>query len=138
MIVGQVKLSCSTPDPFQPVFKKCPNTWAVCSCRCASPRGYRVPPCALINLSHGTRIDSNSHKLTAIVKPQPAASVGFNSHRQLAGLNHSPRSPFIPTQVSEGKMRTKAVGKGFHSYTFSSHHSSSSVCVCSTITSMSG
>uniref|UniRef100_A0A671WIW7 5'-3' exoribonuclease 1 n=1 Tax=Sparus aurata TaxID=8175 RepID=A0A671WIW7_SPAAU len=41
--------------------------------RCTSPRGYRVPPCALINLSHGGRVDHTSHKLTAIVKPQPAA-----------------------------------------------------------------
>uniref|UniRef100_A0A7N6BE64 5'-3' exoribonuclease 1 n=1 Tax=Anabas testudineus TaxID=64144 RepID=A0A7N6BE64_ANATE len=68
--------------------------------RCTSPRGYRLPPCALINLSHGARVDHTSHKLTAIVKPQPAASANFSSHRQLGGLNHSPRSPFIPTQES--------------------------------------
>lgn len=67
--------------------------------RCTSPRGYRVPPCALINLSHGARGDPISHKLTAIVKPQPAAATNHNSQRQLGGLNHSPRSPFIPTQV---------------------------------------
>uniref|UniRef100_A0A8C4E932 5'-3' exoribonuclease 1 n=1 Tax=Dicentrarchus labrax TaxID=13489 RepID=A0A8C4E932_DICLA len=67
--------------------------------RCTSPRGYRLPPCALINLSHGARVDHTSHKLTAIVKPQPAAATNFNSQRQLGGLNHSPRSPFIPTQV---------------------------------------
>ncbi|XP_061588821.1 5'-3' exoribonuclease 1 [Cololabis saira] len=65
------------------------------SIRCTSPRGYRLPPCALINLSHGVRMDHTSHKLTAIVKPQPASN---NSHRQLEGLNHSPRSPFVPTQ----------------------------------------
>lgn len=70
-----------------------------CALRCTSPRGYRLPPCALINLSHGARVDHTSHKLTAIVKPQPAAAANFNSQRQLAGLNHSPRSPFIPTQV---------------------------------------
>ncbi|XP_035984960.1 5'-3' exoribonuclease 1 [Fundulus heteroclitus] len=67
------------------------------SIRCTSPRGYRLPPCALINLSHGTRLDHGSHKLTAIVKPQPAAGGNFNSQR-MAGLNHSPRSPFVPTQ----------------------------------------
>lgn len=67
--------------------------------RCASPRGYRLPPCALINLSHGSRVDHTSHKLTAIVKPQPTTATSFNSQRQLGGLNHSPRSPFIPTQV---------------------------------------
>uniref|UniRef100_A0A673CEE9 5'-3' exoribonuclease 1 n=1 Tax=Sphaeramia orbicularis TaxID=375764 RepID=A0A673CEE9_9TELE len=67
--------------------------------RCTAPRGYRLPPCALINLSHGARVDHTSHKLTAIVKPQPAAAANFNSNRQLGGLNHSPRSPFIPTQV---------------------------------------
>uniref|UniRef100_A0A8D3B2I1 5'-3' exoribonuclease 1 n=1 Tax=Scophthalmus maximus TaxID=52904 RepID=A0A8D3B2I1_SCOMX len=68
--------------------------------RSSSPRGYRVPPCALINLSHGGRADHTSHKLTAIVKPQPVAGANFHSQRQLAGLNHSPRSPFIPMQVS--------------------------------------
>lgn len=63
--------------------------------RSASCRGYRLPPCALINLSHGSRADHTSHRLTAVVKPQPAAQ------RQLGNLNHSPRSPFIPTQVRE-------------------------------------
>ncbi|KAM8839421.1 5'-3' exoribonuclease 1 isoform 4-T4 [Synchiropus picturatus] len=66
--------------------------------RCASSRGYRLPPCALINLTHGARMDHSSQKLTAIVKPQPAAAANFNAQRQLGGLNHSPRSPFIPTQ----------------------------------------
>uniref|UniRef100_A0A8C7WK24 5'-3' exoribonuclease 1 n=1 Tax=Oncorhynchus mykiss TaxID=8022 RepID=A0A8C7WK24_ONCMY len=68
--------------------------------RCASGRGYRLPPCALINLSHGCRFEQGSHKLTAIVKPQPAASSHHHAHNkeQLSGLNHSPRSPFIPTQ----------------------------------------
>ncbi|KAM9845283.1 5'-3' exoribonuclease 1 [Aulostomus maculatus] len=66
--------------------------------RCTSPRCYRLPPSALINFSHGARVDHTSHKLTAIVKPQPAAAASFNSYRQLAGLNHSPRSPFISTQ----------------------------------------
>ncbi|KAJ0058968.1 hypothetical protein NL108_003310, partial [Boleophthalmus pectinirostris] len=65
--------------------------------RCTSPRGYRLPPCALINLSHGARVDHTSGKLTAIVKPQPSSTPN-NSNRQLGGLNHSPRSPFIPTQ----------------------------------------
>uniref|UniRef100_A0A669DKD4 5'-3' exoribonuclease 1 n=1 Tax=Oreochromis niloticus TaxID=8128 RepID=A0A669DKD4_ORENI len=67
--------------------------------RCTSSRCYRLPPCALINLSHGARVDYTGHKLTAIVKPQPATGGNFSSHRQLAGLNHSPRSPFVPTQV---------------------------------------
>ncbi|KAK7945419.1 hypothetical protein WMY93_001147 [Mugilogobius chulae] len=64
--------------------------------RTTSPRGYRLPPCALINLSHGARVDHTSGKLTAIVKPQPSSTP--NNNRQLGGLNHSPRSPFIPTQ----------------------------------------
>lgn len=67
--------------------------------RSTSHRGYRLPPCALINLSHGARMDHTSHKLTAIVKPQPVTGANFHSNRQLAGLNHSPQSPFIPTQV---------------------------------------
>uniref|UniRef100_A0AAX7UGA1 5'-3' exoribonuclease 1 n=1 Tax=Astatotilapia calliptera TaxID=8154 RepID=A0AAX7UGA1_ASTCA len=69
--------------------------------RCTSSRCYRLPPCALINLSHGARVDHTGHKLTAIVKPQPATGGNFSSYRQLAGLNHSPRSPFIPTQNKE-------------------------------------
>ncbi|KAK2895723.1 5'-3' exoribonuclease 1 isoform X2 [Channa argus] len=80
--------------------------------RCSSPRGYRLPPCALINLSHGTRVDQTSHKLTAIVKPQPVTGANFNSHRQLAGLNHSPRSLFIPTQHNNKHGVVKAASQG--------------------------
>uniref|UniRef100_A0AAY4AD68 5'-3' exoribonuclease 1 n=1 Tax=Denticeps clupeoides TaxID=299321 RepID=A0AAY4AD68_9TELE len=65
---------------------------------CSPGRGYRMPTCALINLSHGSRLEQGSHKLTAIVKPQPAFT-SQHAKSQLAGLNHSPRSPFIPTQV---------------------------------------
>ncbi|KAI4897691.1 hypothetical protein NFI96_015716 [Prochilodus magdalenae] len=65
--------------------------------RCSPGRGYRLPPCALINLSHGSRQEQSSQKLTAIVKPQPTSTQ--RTHRnQLEGLNHSPRSPFIPAQ----------------------------------------
>ncbi|MEQ2217140.1 hypothetical protein XENOCAPTIV_023791 [Xenoophorus captivus] len=77
------------------------SSHSVCLLRCTTPRGYRLPPCALINLSHGTRLDNSSRKLTAIVKPQPATGANCNLHR-LAGLNHSPRSPFVPTQVRGG------------------------------------
>ncbi|XP_008277072.1 5'-3' exoribonuclease 1 [Stegastes partitus] len=80
--------------------------------RCASPRGYRLPPCALINLSHGSRVDHTAHKLTAIVKPQPVAGANYNSHRQLAGLNHSPRSPFVPTQHNNKHGVMKAASQG--------------------------
>ncbi|XP_049332694.1 5'-3' exoribonuclease 1 isoform X2 [Astyanax mexicanus] len=65
--------------------------------RCSPGRGYRLPPCALINLSHGSRQEQGSHKLTAIVKPQPTSTQQRSHPRnQLEGLNHSPRSPFIP------------------------------------------
>ncbi|XP_020484974.2 5'-3' exoribonuclease 1 [Labrus bergylta] len=80
--------------------------------RCTSPRGYRLPPCALINLSHGARGDLTSQKLTAIVKPQPSAAANFNSQRQLGGLNHSPRSPFIPTQHNNKQGVGKAAVHG--------------------------
>uniref|UniRef100_A0A3Q1GQX5 5'-3' exoribonuclease 1 n=1 Tax=Acanthochromis polyacanthus TaxID=80966 RepID=A0A3Q1GQX5_9TELE len=83
--------------------------------RCTSPRGYRLPPCALINLSHGCRVDHTSHKLTAIVKPQPVAGANYNSHRQLAGLNHSPRSPFVPTQVRGRRTHTIQPHRVYHS-----------------------
>lgn len=71
--------------------------------RCSPGRGYRLPPSALVNLSHGTRSETGSQKLTAIVKPQPAAS-HYISHPSLpsgtlGGLNHSPQSLFVPTQV---------------------------------------
>lgn len=80
--------------------------------RCTSPRGYRLPPCALINLSHGVRVDHTSHKLTAIVKPQPATAANFNSQRQMSGLNHSPRSPFIPTQHNNKHNAAMAAAQG--------------------------
>lgn len=83
--------------------------------RCTSPRGYRLPPCALINLSYGSRVDHTSHKLTAIVKPQPATGANFNSNCQLAGLNHSPRSPFIPTQHNNKQGVVKAASQGSRS-----------------------
>ncbi|XP_056148713.1 5'-3' exoribonuclease 1 [Lampris incognitus] len=62
--------------------------------RCTPGRGYRLPPSALINLSHGARVEQGYHKLMDNVKPQLAST----SNRQLVGLNHSPRSPFIPMQ----------------------------------------
>ncbi|XP_077392557.1 5'-3' exoribonuclease 1 [Festucalex cinctus] len=80
--------------------------------RCASPRCYRLPPCALINLSHGARMDPTYHKLTAIVKPQPAAAANFNSHHHLASLNHSPRSPFISTQHNNKHSEVKPTYQG--------------------------
>uniref|UniRef100_A0A8C1Q185 5'-3' exoribonuclease 1 n=1 Tax=Cyprinus carpio TaxID=7962 RepID=A0A8C1Q185_CYPCA len=71
--------------------------------RCSPGRGYRLPPSALINLSHGSRKEQGSHKLTAIVKPQPSSSSHLTHKSQLGGLNHSPRSPFIPTQQQNGR-----------------------------------
>lgn len=77
--------------------------------RCSPARGYRLPSSALINLSHGSRSEMGNQKLTAIVKPQPAVN-NYNSYPSdlssvcsqkvhLGGLNHSPRSLFVPTQV---------------------------------------
>lgn len=77
--------------------------------RCSPARGYRLPSSALINLSHGVRSEMGNQKLTAIVKPQPAVN-NYNSYASdlssvcsqkvhLGGLNHSPRSLFVPTQV---------------------------------------
>ncbi|XP_030071789.1 5'-3' exoribonuclease 1 isoform X2 [Microcaecilia unicolor] len=78
--------------------------------RCSQFRGYRLPASALINLSHGNRSETGVQKLTAIVKPQPAtnqsvshapdSSVSGSQKVQLGGLNHSPRSPFIPTRLN--------------------------------------
>uniref|UniRef100_A0A803V1L2 5'-3' exoribonuclease 1 n=1 Tax=Ficedula albicollis TaxID=59894 RepID=A0A803V1L2_FICAL len=77
--------------------------------RCSPARGYRLPSSALINLSHGSRSEMGNQKLMAIVKPQPAVN-NFNSYASdlssacsqkvhLGGLNHSPRSLFVPTQA---------------------------------------
>ncbi|KAB1283303.1 5'-3' exoribonuclease 1 [Camelus dromedarius] len=71
--------------------------------RCSPGRGYRLPTSALVNLSHGSRSETGSQKLTAIVKPQPAvnhySSNSSISSGHLGGLNHSPQSLFVPTQV---------------------------------------
>uniref|UniRef100_A0A8D0T4H0 5'-3' exoribonuclease 1 n=1 Tax=Sus scrofa TaxID=9823 RepID=A0A8D0T4H0_PIG len=71
--------------------------------RCSPGRGYRLPTSALVNLSHGSRSETGSQKLTAIVKPQPAvnhySSNSSVSSGHLGGLNHSPQSLFVPTQV---------------------------------------
>uniref|UniRef100_A0A8C0UXA7 5'-3' exoribonuclease 1 n=1 Tax=Cyanistes caeruleus TaxID=156563 RepID=A0A8C0UXA7_CYACU len=77
--------------------------------RCSPARGYRLPSSALINLSHGSRSEMGNQKLMAIVKPQPAVN-NYNSYASdlssvcsqkvhLGGLNHSPRSLFVPTQA---------------------------------------
>ncbi|XP_042734269.1 5'-3' exoribonuclease 1 isoform X1 [Lagopus leucura] len=81
--------------------------------RCSPARGYRLPSSALINLSHGVRSEMGNQKLTAIVKPQPAVN-NYNSYAsdltsvcsqkvRLGGLNHSPRSLFVPTQQLNGR-----------------------------------
>nr|XP_020648282.1 5'-3' exoribonuclease 1 isoform X1 [Pogona vitticeps] len=81
--------------------------------RSSPARGYRIPASALINLSYGNRSEMGNQKLTAIVKPQPAVS-SYNSYSpesvsvssqkaHLGGLNHSPRSLFVPTQQLNGK-----------------------------------
>ncbi|XP_031415330.1 5'-3' exoribonuclease 1 isoform X2 [Clupea harengus] len=80
--------------------------------RCSEGRGYRLPPSALINLSHGCRLEQGSHKLTAIIKPQPSASSQHPHKGQLAGLNHSPRSPFIPTQQNGKSFNLRADTQG--------------------------
>uniref|UniRef100_A0A8C2UR65 5'-3' exoribonuclease 1 n=1 Tax=Chinchilla lanigera TaxID=34839 RepID=A0A8C2UR65_CHILA len=71
--------------------------------RCSPGKGYRLPTSALVNLSHGSRSETGNQKLTAIVKPQPAvnqySSNSSVSPGHLGGLNHSPQSLFVPTQV---------------------------------------
>ncbi|ELK34946.1 5'-3' exoribonuclease 1 [Myotis davidii] len=71
--------------------------------RCSPGRGYRLPTSALVNLSYGSRSETGNQKLTAIVKPQPAVNhYSLNSSvssGHLGGLNHSPQSLFVSTQV---------------------------------------
>nr|XP_060623773.1 5'-3' exoribonuclease 1 isoform X1 [Anolis sagrei ordinatus] len=81
--------------------------------RSSPARGYRMPSSALINLSYGNRSETGNQKLTAIVKPQPAVSPyssyspeSFSVSSQkahLGGLNHSPRSLFVPTRQLNGR-----------------------------------
>nr|XP_039266984.1 5'-3' exoribonuclease 1-like isoform X1 [Styela clava] len=37
--------------------------------RCPKRRGYRMPECAMVNISHGGRISSRDHKPMAVVRP---------------------------------------------------------------------
>uniref|UniRef100_A0A4W3HBT8 5'-3' exoribonuclease 1 n=1 Tax=Callorhinchus milii TaxID=7868 RepID=A0A4W3HBT8_CALMI len=78
--------------------------------RCSPGRGYRLPKCALINISHGSRLEFGGQRPPPLLKPQPAPGFQHASHpsSQLAtqkvstgGLNHSPRSPFVLTQVPD-------------------------------------
>ncbi|KAM9378407.1 5'-3' exoribonuclease 1-like [Phaethornis superciliosus] len=89
--------------------------------RCSPARGYRLPSSALINLSHGSRSEMGNQKLTAIVKPQPAVN-NYNSYTSdpssacsqkvhLGGLNHSPRSLFVPTQQLNGRQHYSLRGE---------------------------
>ncbi|XP_044288700.1 5'-3' exoribonuclease 1 isoform X3 [Varanus komodoensis] len=89
--------------------------------RSSPDRGYRMPASALINLSHGNRSETGNQKLTAIVKPQPAVSPyssyspeSFSQKAHLGGLNHSPRSLFVPTRQLNGRQHNnmKAENKG--------------------------
>ncbi|XP_038673078.1 5'-3' exoribonuclease 1 isoform X3 [Scyliorhinus canicula] len=80
--------------------------------RCSSGRGYRLPKCALINLSHGNRLEFGGQKAAALLKPQPApipqhavypSSQSGAQKVSTGGLNHSPRSLFVPTQQLNGR-----------------------------------
>ncbi|XP_042194963.1 5'-3' exoribonuclease 1 isoform X3 [Callorhinchus milii] len=82
--------------------------------RCSPGRGYRLPKCALINISHGSRLEFGGQRPPPLLKPQPAPGFQHASHpsSQLAtqkvstgGLNHSPRSPFVLTQQLNGKQQ---------------------------------
>uniref|UniRef100_UPI00398EEF20 5'-3' exoribonuclease 1 isoform X2 n=1 Tax=Pristiophorus japonicus TaxID=55135 RepID=UPI00398EEF20 len=77
--------------------------------RCSPGRSYRLPKCALINLSHGSRLEFGGQKAAALLKPQLAPipqHTTYSSSQSGAqkvstgGLNHSPRSLFVPTQLN--------------------------------------
>ncbi|XP_061694188.1 5'-3' exoribonuclease 1 isoform X2 [Syngnathoides biaculeatus] len=89
--------------------------------RCTSNRCYRLPPCALINLSHGSRLDPTFHKLTAIVKPQPSSASNLKSHLHLASLNYSPRSPFTSTQHNNKTSGIKPTYQGSKNFMSKAH-----------------
>ncbi|XP_069831515.1 5'-3' exoribonuclease 1 isoform X2 [Dendropsophus ebraccatus] len=97
--------------------------------RCSQSRGYRVPTSALINLSHGIRIENGMQKLTAVVKPQPAIShhgshpselsAGGSQKGHLGALNHSPRSLFVPMKKQDDEFSNvwqslQGVGKSLY------------------------
>ncbi|XP_053162862.1 5'-3' exoribonuclease 1 isoform X2 [Hemicordylus capensis] len=95
--------------------------------RCSPAKAYRMPTSALINISHGNRSETGNQKLTAIVKPQPAVSPyssyssesfsGSSQKAHLGGLNHSPRSLFVPTRQLNGRQHNclKAENQGNYS-----------------------
>ncbi|XP_069753461.1 5'-3' exoribonuclease 1 isoform X2 [Narcine bancroftii] len=85
------------------------------SFRCSPGRGYRLPKCALINFSHGSRLEFGSQKAAMLLKPQPASipqhpTYSSQSSKKVStgGLNHSPRSLFVPTQQLNGRPYLRA------------------------------
>ncbi|KAG7262043.1 hypothetical protein CRUP_015991 [Coryphaenoides rupestris] len=71
--------------------------------RCPGGRGYRLPSCSLINLSHGTRLENGAHKLMAIVKPQPSTQprpqqAQPRPQQAQPRPQQASRPPFTPTQ----------------------------------------
>ncbi|XP_078266540.1 5'-3' exoribonuclease 1 isoform X2 [Rhinoraja longicauda] len=79
--------------------------------RCSLGRGYRLPKCALIILSHGNRMEFGGQKAATLLKPQPAPipqrslypSSKSSQKVSTGSLNHSPLSLFVPTQQLNGR-----------------------------------
>uniref|UniRef100_A0A8C4QD29 Uncharacterized protein n=1 Tax=Eptatretus burgeri TaxID=7764 RepID=A0A8C4QD29_EPTBU len=68
------------------------------SIRYEGKRGYRVPPWAVVNLSHGSRLTSDPCQNRGEQDDAHTVPHLFpgKSQRTLIGLNHSPHSPFVP------------------------------------------
>uniref|UniRef100_UPI00358E17BF 5'-3' exoribonuclease 1-like isoform X2 n=1 Tax=Myxine glutinosa TaxID=7769 RepID=UPI00358E17BF len=68
------------------------------SIRCEGKQGYRVPPSAVVNLSHGNRMTSDSYQNRGELDNTHTMPHSFpgKSQRPIVGLNHSPHSPFVP------------------------------------------
>ncbi|XP_060690490.1 5'-3' exoribonuclease 1 isoform X1 [Hemiscyllium ocellatum] len=109
-IIGMKGAERESDESFEVLFdEEFPSGLTI---RCSPGRGYRLPKCALINLSYGNRLEFGGQKATTLLKPQPApipqhavypSSQSGAQKVSTGGLNHSPRSLFVPTQQLSGR-----------------------------------
>lgn len=93
------------------------------SLRCSNNRGYRMPPYALVNITHHARLEQQHHKPTAVVHPQSSLSSpsskggiviqnsklrkgGVKGNRSDAAMKSNP-----PSQLSGVHINTKQSGQ---------------------------
>ncbi|XP_060690491.1 5'-3' exoribonuclease 1 isoform X2 [Hemiscyllium ocellatum] len=120
-IIGMKGAERESDESFEVLFdEEFPSGLTI---RCSPGRGYRLPKCALINLSYGNRLEFGGQKATTLLKPQPApipqhavypSSQSGAQKVSTGGLNHSPRSLFVPTQLSGRQLYLRAENQKNH------------------------